>query len=121
MPTTPTVPVSVWEQIPVIVIFAFLLAGMAWLMVKAFSKAVADINAHYAQIIDASNKQWQQYFDARSETTKIVNQNVIDKLESLTTIIHTLVTDFELHDAVEKKVFEDMLSNASAPKRNRNS
>ncbi|MCX6057741.1 MAG: hypothetical protein NTW69_06290 [Chloroflexi bacterium] len=102
----PTVPVTVWEQIPVVVIFAFLLVGGAWLMVKAFSKAVADINAHYSKIIEKNNLQWQKYFDARSETNTVINDQMIEKLEKLTSIIEKLVSDFEKHDAVEINLLE---------------
>jgi predicted PurR-regulated permease PerM len=102
----PTVPVTVWEQIPVVVIFAFLLVGGAWLMVKAFSKAVADINQHYSQIIEKNNSQWQIYFDARSQTNTVINDQMIEKLEKLTNIIQKLVSDFEKHDAVEIGLLE---------------
>lgn len=105
----PTVPVSVWEQIPVIIVFALLLAGMASWMVRAFSKAVADINAHYAAIIDANNKQWQQYFDARSETNKMVNDQALKKLEELTAVIVTLKENFEAHDVMERQILRDLL------------
>jgi hypothetical protein len=115
----PTVPVSVWEQIPVIVLFAFLLAGMAWWMVKAFSKAVADINAHYASIIDASNQQWQRYFDARSDANRLVNQQVVEKLESLTGVIEKLDNDFDKHDAMERQALADYIPARIAPSRRR--
>lgn len=116
----PDVPVTVWEQIPVIVVFAFLLAGMAWLMVRAFSRAVADINAHYAAIIDSSNKQWQQYFDARSETNKMINDQLIEKLENLADVIDKLNTDFTKHDVMERQALEDINKRFTQPRKNRN-
>ena len=102
----PNVPVSVWEQIPVIIVFSFLLASGAVLMLKAFSKAVADINAHYADIITKNNQQWQTYFDARSATNVVVNDQMVEKLEKLTTVIDKLTTDFERHDAAELGLLE---------------
>lgn len=116
----PTVPVSVWEQIPVVVIFAFLLTGGAWLMVKAFSKAVADINAHYANIIEKSNLQWQKYFDARSETNAVINEQVIEKLSQLTKVIDKLNSDFEKHDAVEISLLQKLAAASYQKKKNPN-
>jgi hypothetical protein len=115
----PTVPVTVWEQIPVIVVFSFLLSGGAWMMLKAFSKAIADINAHYAAIIESSNKQWQVYFDARSATNGVVNDQMVEKLEKLTVVIEKLTNDFERHDAVELGLLQRIAS-ARAPRRKRN-
>ena len=110
-----TVPVTVWEQIPVIVLFSVLFVGGALMMVRAFTKAVADINAHYAAIIENNNAQWQKYFDARSATNTVVNDQMVDKLENLTAIIAQLVVDFQRHDsnfarhdAVELSMLEQM-------------
>lgn len=117
----PTVPVSVWDQIPVIVVFSFLLCGGAWLMVKAFSKAVADINAHYANIIERNNTQWQIYFDARSATNKVIDDQMVDKLEKLTSVIEKLTDDFARHDAVEIGLLEKIAASAQTQrKRNPN-
>lgn len=102
----PDVPVSVWEQIPVVVVFAFLLAGLGWLLVKVFSKAVAEINAHYSKIVEGinrqyadslrqNNEQWQKYFDAKDESNRMINEQVIEKLEELTSVIQSLVEEFE--------------------------
>lgn len=116
----PTVPVSVWDQIPVIVVFSFLLCGGAWLMVRAFSKAVADINAHYASIIERNNAQWQMYFDARSATSKVIDDQVVDKLEKLTGVIEKLTEDFAKHDAVEIGLLERIAGAQDRRKRNPN-
>jgi hypothetical protein len=115
----PTVPVSVWEQIPVIVVFSFLLSAGAVLMLKAFSKAIADINAHYAAIIESSNKQWQIYFDARSATNGVVNDQMVEKLEKLTVVIEKLTNDFERHDAVELGLLQRIASQKT-PRRKSN-
>lgn len=94
----PEVPVSVWEQIPVVVIFSLLLAGLGWLLVKVFSKTIAEINAHYANIIRQNNEQWQRYFDAKDESNRIVNVQVVARLEELTNAISKLMEDFRDHD-----------------------
>lgn len=100
----PDVPVSVWEQIPVVVVFAFLLAGLGWLLVKVFSKAVAEINAHYSEIVRQNNEQWQKYFDAKDENNRMVNEQVVEKLEELTKIIQTLVNEFESIQKAKRKI-----------------
>lgn len=103
----PDVPVSVWEQIPVVVVFAFLLAGLGWLLVKVFSKAVAEINAHYAEIVRQNNEQWQKYFDAKDESNRMINEQVVEKLEELTNAISKLVEDFREHDRrMGEKIYE---------------
>lgn len=110
----PEVPVSVWEQIPVVIVFAFLLAGLGWLLVKIFSKAVAEINAHYSGIVETinrqysdtlkqNNEQWQKYFNAKEEKNHIINQQVVERLEDLTKAIQKLMEDFENHD---RRIYE---------------
>lgn len=113
----PSVPVSVWEQLPVIVVYSFLLGGMAWLMVKAFSKAVADINAHYANIIKENNTQWQMYFDARSATNNVIDAQMVDKLEKLTGVIEKLTDDFSKHDAIEIELLNRISSNTQSQRK----
>ena len=116
----PTVPVSVWEQIPVIVIFALLLAGIAWLMVKVFSKAIADINSHYASIIQSNNEQWQKYFDARSENYILINQKVMTQLSDLTAAIGEFHAEFRAHDQMERQALDSMDGKRKLAKTNRN-
>lgn len=109
----PNVPVSVWEQIPVVIVFAFLLAGLGWLLVKVFSKAVAEINAHYAAIVRQNNEQWQKYFDVKDESNRMINEQVVEKLEELATVISKLVEDFRDHDSRMEKLNE--LPNLQSP------
>lgn len=104
----PDVPVSVWDQIPVVVIFALLLAGLGWLLMKIFTKAIAEINSHYASIVTSNNAQWQKYFDARGETDKLINEQVIRQLEGLTKIVTRLVADFDKHDQMERQALDEM-------------
>jgi CBS domain containing-hemolysin-like protein len=115
----PAVPVSVWEQIPVVVIFTLLLCALGLAMFKAFREAITDINEHYLEIVEQSNarhadslrennEQWQLYFNARSETTQMVNSQVVEKLEKLTAIIQKLVGDFDSHDRMERLALEEI-------------
>lgn len=115
----PTVPLTVWEQATIIVIFSFLLAGATYIMVRSFSSAVADINKYYADVVEKSNiryaqslrdnnEQWQKYFDARSETSRMIETQTIAKLESLTEIIERLADDFSNHDQMERLALEMM-------------
>lgn len=115
----PTIPVSIWEQVPVIVIFALLMAGLGWLIGKMFSEAVAKINLYYAtltkennlmfaQALRDNNELWQKYFDARAESNQIVNEQVTKQLAGLTEVIQQLVTDFERHDQMERQALDQM-------------
>lgn len=117
----PQVPVSVWEQIAVVIVFAFLLAGLGWVLVKVFSKAIADINSHYALLIKQNNEQWQMYFDARSESNQLVNQQIIEQLEGLTKVVKELAKDFAEHDTLERQVLADLSERPRPAKKNPNS
>lgn len=117
----PTIPLSVWEQIPVIVVFAILLACVAYFMVKMFSKAIADINKHYAEIISNNNAQWQTYFDARSESDRLVSGQIVKQMEGLTKVVGELVSNFELHDQMERQALDMMIkAKPKLVKKNRN-
>jgi|GEM_PF-2268249 predicted PurR-regulated permease PerM len=127
----PEVPVSVWDQIPIVVIFTLLLGGLSFFMVKAFSKAVADINSYYAQMVEKSNtqyaqalrdnnEQWQRYFDARSELSSLINAQIVKRLEGVTEILSKLIDDFERHDQWERQAIEDLTQKPAPAKRNRN-
>jgi predicted PurR-regulated permease PerM len=113
----PTVPLSVWEQISVVIVFAFLLGGMGWFLVKMFSKAIAEINAHYATIVTNNNSQWQKYFDARGEIDKIVSEQIVKQLEGLTKIVGRLVSDFEKHDQMERQALDEMAGKKTLAKK----
>lgn len=117
----PEVPVSVWEQIPVVIVFAFLLAGLGWLLVKVFSKAVAEINAHYSEIVRQNNEQWQKYFDVKDENNRMINQKVVERLEELTNVIKRLADDLNAHgEKIDELSRLQSFSTATGTKRNRN-
>lgn len=102
----PTVPATVWEQIPVVVIFALLLAGLGWLLMRVFAKTIADINAHYAAVIKSNNEQWQKYIDAKQEGSNLISQQMMKRMEELTESIRDLRKDFDGHDQMERQFFE---------------
>jgi predicted PurR-regulated permease PerM len=104
MDPTKLVPMSAWEQIAVIIVFAFLLGGLGWVLVKVFTKSIADINAHYALLLEKNNTQWQQYFDARSETSNLVNKQVVTQLSELTKAVADLTNKFNSHDQWERQL-----------------
>ncbi len=114
----PTVPVTVWEQISVVVVFAFLLAGLGWFLVKMFTSAIADVNAHYANLLKDTNAQWQKYFDARSESSNILAEKLTLRMDEMTHILSVLVKDFEEHDRVEMEMIHSM--RIAQNKKNRN-
>jgi predicted PurR-regulated permease PerM len=104
----PTVPVSVWDQIAVVIVFVFLLGGMGWVVVKIFTKAIADVNAHYAQLLKDTNHQWQQYFDARAESNNEISQQLTERMDQIASVLGQLVTDFQRHDDMERQVLGEM-------------
>lgn len=92
---TPNIPVSVWEQIAVVIVFAFLLGGLGWVLVRLFTQAVADINAHYAALIKDSNLQWQKYFDARAETCMQGNRQILGRVDDVAGTLEALALRME--------------------------
>lgn len=104
----PTVPVGVWEQISVVVVFAFLLAGLGWVLVRMFTSAIADVNAHYARVLSDSNTAWQKYFDARSESANLVSAQMMDRMEEIAGILKKLASDFDAHDHMERQALDEM-------------
>jgi predicted PurR-regulated permease PerM len=104
----PTVPVTVWEQISVVVVFAFLLAGLGWILVRMFTGAIADVNKHYAELLKDTNAQWQKYFDARSESSNILSEKLTLRMDEISKILAGLVSDFEEHDRVEMALLDAM-------------
>ncbi len=104
----PTVPVKVWEQLSIVVIFAFLLAGLGWILVRIFQTAIAQIHNHYAKIISDSNKQWQDYIDAKTKLSDMVSMQIVDELKLNTVAITTLTSNFERHDKVEMALLDAM-------------
>ena len=114
------IPTPVWEQLGVVVIFALLLSGMAWLMIKEFSKAVEKISDSYSKQAEESNKQWQQYFDAKNAKNDLINDEVIEKLTILAIEIQKVVVAQDTHDTMVRSALDAMdkkrnkLSNAKA-------
>ena len=114
------IPTPVWEQLGVVVIFALLLSGMAWLMIKEFSKAVEKISDSYSKQAEESNKQWQQYFDAKNTKNDLINDEVIEKLTILAIEIQKVVVAQDTHDTMVRSALDAMdkkrnkLSNAKA-------
>lgn len=104
----PTIPVTVWEQIAIVIVFAFLLSGMGWVIVKVFTKAISDINQHYAGLLTETNKQWQNYFDARMEASNLLYEKLASRMDEIARILGALVKDFEDHDVMERTVLDTM-------------
>ena len=115
----PTIPESVWNQVGVVVIFSFLLAGIGWLLVKIFTGAIAQLNAqnakamaeihqHYSVLIKDTNTQWQLYFDARSKTTEIIDGQIVQQLKSLTDAITDMSDRHERHDTMVRNALDQM-------------
>ena len=106
----PNVPVSVWEQISVVIVFAFLLAGLGWVLVRLFTQAIADVNAHYARLIKDTNQQWQQYIDARAESSGLLNQQMLERMDGVSVLLSSLKIEFQTHDRLEQQALGQLLT-----------
>ena len=117
----PTIPVPVWQQISIVIIFAMLLSGMGYVIVRIFVKAISDINAHYARLMNESNRQWQVYFDARSESSNLLSEKLTTRMDEIAHILGGLVADFKAHDIMERQALDEMGNKRHlAPKKNQN-
>ena len=113
----PTVPVTVWEQISIVVVFAFLLAGLGWILVKIFTSAIADVNKHYSELLKDTNVQWQNYFDARSEASNILAEKLTQRMDEIAKILGGLVSDFAEHDRIEMALLDAAMRSAKVEHR----
>ena len=113
----PTVPVTVWEQISIVVVFAFLLAGLGWTLVKIFTSAISDVNKHYSELLKDTNVQWQNYFDARSEASNILAEKLTQRMDEIAKILGGLVSDFEEHDRIEMALLNSAMRSAKVERK----
>jgi tRNA isopentenyl-2-thiomethyl-A-37 hydroxylase MiaE len=102
----PNVPVPVWEQIAVVIVFAFLLAGLGWVLVRLFTRAIADVNAHYASLIRDNNRQWQQYFDARAEVGNLISRQMLERMDQVAGVLTQLSADFKTQERLERQALD---------------
>lgn len=86
----PQVPVSVWEQIPIIVVFSILMAGLGWVFTKLFSRQIDKTHEMYSKRIEESNQQWQRYFDARAEGFLKMSAEMEKRLDRLAAVLEEL-------------------------------
>jgi len=86
----PQVPVSVWEQIPIIIVFSILMAGLGWVFMKLFSRQIDKTHEMYSKRIDESNQQWQRYFDARAEGFLKMSADMEKRLDHLAAVLEEL-------------------------------
>ena len=84
----PSVPVSVWEQISVVIVFAFLLAGLGWLWQQFTLRAFTYLLTHLTSALNNSAEQIRESVDANTEMLK------------------TLVIEFKTHDQVTREYQE---------------
>lgn len=120
------IPVPVWQQLGVVIIFAMLLAGMAWLGLREFSKVTENISKsytmqiekitdNYAKQTESSNTQWQRYFDAKNATMDVYNSEILEKMSdlardmtNLTTEIGKLAVSQDMHDTMVRTALDEM-------------
>lgn len=105
---TKVIPFNVWEQISVVVIFALLLAGMGYILVKIFVRAIADINNHYSVLLINTNAQWQKYFDAKIESSVYLSEKLTSRMDEIAKLLAGLAEDFSAHDQMERQALDGM-------------
>ena len=106
--TGDVIPIGVWEQISVVVVFALLLSGVGYVLVKVFTKAIADINNHYARLFSDQNLSWQKYFDARSEATSLMTAKLTERMDDIANLLSTLISDHDKHDVRVQNAIDKM-------------
>lgn len=84
------VPVSVWEQIPIIVVFSLLMAGLGWVFTVLFSRQIDKTHEMYSRRLAENNEQWQKYFDNRAEGFLRVGEGMEQRLDSLAGVLEEL-------------------------------
>lgn len=102
----PNIPVTVWEQISVVIVFSFMITGVGYMLVRTFTKAIADINRHYVGLLTDTNKQWQVYFDARSESSNNLAEKLSTRMDEVAKILSDMIHVFEEHDTRNKQLLE---------------
>lgn len=98
------IPKSVWEQMAVVVLFMIL----AWVMLREFAKALEKISDSYSKQLEASNVQWQKYFDAKNEKNDVVSNEMLDKIAALTAEIAKMVESQDAHDNMTRSALDRM-------------
>jgi len=83
----PSVPVSVWEQISVVIVFAFLLAGLGWLWQQFTLRAFTYLLTHLTSALNSSTRQIAQSVDANTE------------------MLAKLISEFRTHDLVTREAY----------------
>ena len=106
----PEIPLPIWQQISVVIIFAFLLAGLYWFIMRVttqvFLRALANLTDEFIRQLKDTNRQWQGYFDARSESAQLVNSQMLAQLKEVSRHLETLRADFESHDRMERGMLD---------------
>lgn len=113
----PNIPVSVWEQIPVVIVFSFLVAGLGWFLSKVFLRAISDINQHYDEIIKDNNLSWQAYIDRNTEKDRHLKETLLVTLEKLESGIQELLQEFKMHDLMERQALDEMYNKRKLSKK----
>jgi len=106
--TADVIPIGVWEQISVVVVFALLLSGVGYVLVKMFTKAIADINGHYARLFADQNMSWQKYFDARSESTAMMTAKLTERMDDIAKLLSSLIDNHDKHDTRVQNAIDKM-------------
>lgn len=99
----PNVPVPVWEQISIVIVFSFLIAGLGWAMFRLAGQAFENANQVFGRELSNSNQQWQRYCDARLDGFNTLNQQMLDRLDEFTKVLRNLRFEPAMKQAQDHK------------------
>lgn len=97
---TPNIPVSVWEQLGVVIVFSFLLAGLGLSGLQAMVRVSQNLTQRQVELIKSCLEEcraiWQQIIEYFESTARI-DQEILENLEQLRQQQEKLSAAFEAH------------------------
>jgi len=105
----PNVPVPVWQQIGIVIVFSFLLAGLGWSGLQALLRISQYLSADAQKQMDVIQRSlderralWQEV-SAHLELITRFDQEILERLEQLRQSQETLTAAFEAHAAPKNR------------------
>jgi hypothetical protein len=99
----PNIPVPVWEQIGVVIVFSFLLAGLGWSAMQAVLRISQTLSADAQKQVDVLLRSleerralWQQIITHLELITRF-DQEILERLEHLRQKQEELAAAFHAH------------------------
>lgn len=81
-----TVPVSVWEQMGVVVLYTFLLIVFGGLLIRYFAQTIRKIEEQHTQVVRGISDQYVaaiRTYDTRSQEQSVALARIVTQLEGM--------------------------------------